>query len=389
MSGKLKIYACSGIGSTDEAKSPVGFWTDGTNTLSNTQAVNTILARINLLNVEVCRLKTLSKEEKIARLNSIDVLCVCLEAAKRFADNNEQLYHAGEIISVMYAQNAFNFDSTNSDKRGEHLDELIAKFNEAMEDTHEITGVNPEFMSWWQETVMERNIVGLNFGQQQNARKAIKKGIETIKGIGVVDWSKYNNGAWLENADLAELLTAGADYFLYTYFTQEQLEKLPSVFRLKARKQMQTYNYCKQLFVDNYGSEQDMQRIIQAGIIDSLEQTPDEYCAGIVEQYKTKGIGEFVFLGLVGAAAVEKLIELLSVIATLLGTIIAAICACVKDTNVAKYGAIDRAVVDTSIPDPDDYDGLNIGGGGGVDNKIPSWLPLAAIGAGLLLLLKR
>ena len=48
MSEKLKIYACSGIGSTDPQK-PVEYFTDGTSTVSNTQAVNTILARINAL----------------------------------------------------------------------------------------------------------------------------------------------------------------------------------------------------------------------------------------------------------------------------------------------------------------------------------------------------
>ena len=71
MSEKLKIYACSGIGSTD-AQEPSGFYTDGTSMLSNTQAVNTLLARINCLYIEANSLKGLSKEDRIDLLCEVD-----------------------------------------------------------------------------------------------------------------------------------------------------------------------------------------------------------------------------------------------------------------------------------------------------------------------------
>ena len=387
MSSKLKIYACSGISET--AQQPVQYWTDGTNTLSNTQAVNTLLARINLLHIEATRLSGISQQEKIDKYNEIDVLTVCLEAARRFSDNSEQLYHAGEVISAMWKQGAFNFDSTDSRKREDRLEELIAKGNEAYDDTMPVTDTDEEFLMWWHKTVMERNITGLNFGQQQNARKALKKGIEAIKGIGAVDWKKYSDGKWLENADLAQLLTAGADYFIYTYFTDEQLAKLPAVFKLKHKYQMKTYNYCKQCFVDIYGSEEDMQRIIVAGIIDELEQYPEDYCAGIVEEFnKNKSISGFTIFGLVGAEAVKALIELLTVITTLLVGVISAVCSMVASTNVAKYGAIDREAIKSGVPDASDYDGLDLDGLSTGGDKT-SWLPLAAIGLGLLFLLKK
>ena len=91
MSGKLKIYACSGIGSTD-AQKRVGYWLDGTNTLSNTQAVNTLLARINEKYIAATRLTDIGKGEKIALLNDVDLLQVALEAAgKRLAPYQDRV----------------------------------------------------------------------------------------------------------------------------------------------------------------------------------------------------------------------------------------------------------------------------------------------------------
>ena len=377
MADKLKIYACSGIGNLANAEQPIKYWTDDTNTVSNTQAVNTLLAQINSRYIEVTRLRNLSQQEKIDLLCDIDLLSVCLDAAKRFSDDPEKLHRAGEIIGSMAQSGAFNFESLDSAKREEHLEDLIAKAHEEYEDDTPATGDTAWFMEWWKKNVEDRNVVGLKFGQQQNLRKVMKK---AVSGIGAVDTS------WQQNADLAEYLTKGAEYFLYTYFTDEQIAKLPRVFRVKRNKQLQTYNYCKALFVDVYGSEQEMQDIIRAGIIDYFQETPEAICDGFFQKTTgTKKIG-FVFLGLVGAEAVGALISLLGVVATLIGTIINAICTMVAQTNVAKYGSIDRQVVDTSVPDPDDYDDLDING---LSSDSSSWIKYAAIGAAVLLLLKR
>ena len=61
MSEKLKIYACSGIGETDKKTS--AYWTDGTNSVSNTQAVNTLLAKINLAWAEYTNMRDLSQAD--------------------------------------------------------------------------------------------------------------------------------------------------------------------------------------------------------------------------------------------------------------------------------------------------------------------------------------
>ena len=68
----------------------------------------------------------------------------------------------------------------------------------------------------------------------------------------------------------------------------------------------------------------------------------------------------------------------------LVGTIIAAICTMVAQTNVAKYAAIDKEAAQAATPNPEDFEGISMAGG----ESIKSWIPLAAIGVGLLFLLK-
>ena len=390
MSGKLKIYACSGIGSTD-AQKRVGYWLDGTNTLSNTQAVNTLLARINEKYITATRLIGISNSDKIALLNDVDLLQVALEAAKRFKGSDEQLRHAGEVICEMWKNGDFELDTLDAREREDHLDYLLGKFDESVADTTPVQNLDQDFMDWWQETVVARNKCGLNFGQDQLARKALKKATEDIKeqikGIGKVDWSQYQNGDWLENPDLAKYLTDGATYFLYTYFTDEQLAKLPSVFKKKCIGQKKVYNYCKALFVTTYGTEQDMRRIIEAGIMDELQVTPEQYCEEVVTGKRDPNAVGFLFGAETAAAGIKMLIELLAVIATLVVGIVSAICSMVAQTNVAKYAALDKKAVETNVPDASDYDGLTIGDQNplGVSNKL---ITVAIIAAGALLLLR-
>ena len=392
MSGKLKIYACSGIGSVD-AQKRVGYWLDGTNTLSNTQAVNTLLARINEKYIAATRLIGISNSDKIALLNDVDLLQVALEAAKRFKGSDEQLRHAGEVICEMWKNGAFKCDTLDARKREDHLDELLGKFDEAVADTTQVQNLDKDFMDWWQETVVARDKCGLNFGQEQAARKVLKKATEEIKeqikGIGKVDWKQYQNGDWLENPDLAKYLTDGSTYFLYIYFTDEQAKKLPTVFQKKRLGQKKVYNYCKALFITNYGSEQDMQRIIRAGIMDELQVTPEQYCEEVLTGKRNPNAVGFLFGAATAAAGFKMLIELLAVIATLVVGIVSAICSMVAQTNVAKYAAIDRQAVSTNVPDASDYDGLDIGGGSNIlSGGNNSLITIAIIAAGALLLLR-
>lgn len=371
MSNKLKIYACSGVGNAEHSNTPIAYWTDNTNTISNTQAINTLLARINLLNISMSRLQGVTPGQRIEYLNNIDMLCVCLDAAKRFKDDNEGLEYAGGVIYKMVMDGMFEFDNLNTNTRDTHLDELISYANEQYNDRTPIANINPEFMQWWNETVVSRNKVGLNFGQQQNARRALKKSAETIKGIGASD-------AWKSNEELAEMLTNSGTYFLYTYFTADQLKKLPRIFAERRINQLKTYNYCKSMFVGIFGSEEEMQDVIRAGIINEFGEEPESVCEDVVS-------GKRQISG-IGSLTVTAIVTIITAVLSFLGALITSICDCVKETNIAKYGALDKEVIEEGVPNPEDFDGIKFEGVNKDNSKL---LTIAVIGAGLLLLLKK
>lgn len=381
MADKLKIYACSGIG---ENASQIRYYVDG-NTVSNTQAVNSLLADLNACFVRATRLQGISREQKIDYLNDCDMLSVCIHAAKECADTQEHLQRAGEAIGFMCANGYFEYNESDNEKRADNLETLIARFNELYRDEQPLEP-NPEFADWWNKKVMARNKVGLTFDRQMAIRKVIKnetpkivKAAKAVKGIsgGFAD-------TWEEDKDLSEYLTNAGSYFLYTFLTDAQLAKLPAVFKSKKRKQMEIYNACQENFVGVYGSKKELDEIIRTGIVAEFETEPEELAKQIASGKSVKGVG-FVFLGLTGAEAVTALITLISTIASVLVAIVKAICDCVRQGNEAKYSKLNEEMVKTSVFDPEDYENINYDS----LNSGNKWVVPAIIGAGLLLILKR
>ena len=348
MADRLKIYACSGIGENAETQERIwDYWTDNTDCISNTQAVNTLIALINRNYIEVTRLATMTREDKIANLNDIDLYVVCLRAAQHCNQHYTQLQHAGAVIGDMLLHGAFDCQSLDAAERDNNLDQLLDKFDELYTDDTEPTP-NPEFTTWFEENVVERNKVGLS----KDAQATIKKSLKTAK--------KGISGDWKDNEDLGKYLSDAGTYFLYTYFTEDQLKKLPRVFTNKKRLQTKTYNYCKSLFVDIYGSETEMQEIIRAGIINQFKDTPENICAGTAEAgMEAKPVGVLLFgIEMAVAQAVSIIISIIVAVAGVIGTLITEVCKVVAEKNNAKYAAIDKAAVEASMPTEDDYEGL-------------------------------
>lgn len=364
MANKLKIYACSGIGTATDTKDPVAgivpYFTDNTNCLTNTQAINTLLARINSRWIEVVRLQGLTDQEKIEKQNEIDFLCVALDLVRTYTGNTEMLWRAGEVMEHMRDNGAFVFDSLNSAERDVHLDELIKRANELM-NSYTIFGgfADPEFEKWWKETVMDRD-------------EAV-----AVSGIGLSD-------DWKSNEDLSEMLLNGSEYFLYTYFTDAQINKASTtrktLIRAKKQKQLKTYNYCKKLFVGIYGSESEMQDIIRTGIINYFEHTPEEVCELLAKGEK---------IGIVWTAA--AVVSLIGTLLTFVTGLITILCTFASKVNSDKYAAIDQQAVETSTPNDDDWSELSLGGGKSriTTTAAMDWLPLAAVAAGAFMVLKK
>lgn len=326
MANRLKIYACSGIGDVELPK--VTFDNYGTKTTDNTQAVNTILIRMNGCRVRLEN-RSLSDNERETLQAQLNVYKDCLDAARMYAGNDYALAAAGEEIQSRY-------------------------------------GLNDDFAMWWKNTILPRNKYGLGTQNRTMVKTAIKRA-KAISGIGELDWR--------DNEELTEYLTKGSEYFLYTFFSEAQLKRLPSVFRIKRIKQKQTYNYCKALFVDIYGSEEDMVDVIRDGIMQYFKgSTPEEICERIANGEKISGAEPISW-------TIEAIVAVVAACLSFLASVIVAICNAVSNSNKAKYAAVNQKTVEESIPNPDDWDKLNLGK---TNTAGVSWLPLLAVGAGLL-----
>lgn len=376
MSGKLKIYACSGIGTTDPEQ-PFTYFTDGTSTVSNTQAVNTLLAKINSLYIEATMLNGISKEDRLDLLCDVDVYSVALEAVKQYAGNEDKIYRAGQVIDLMIHDGLFEYDEMDGDKRDEHLDELIQKFNELLNDGQPIQYANADFMNWWIENIIGRNHVGLDKEEQDITKKTLKKFACQIKGIGTIDPN------WQKDPNIGNYLLNAGTYFLYRYLSDAQIAKLPAIFKFKKNYQNRIYNYCKAYFVGIYGSEAEMQSVIRSGIIKEFKNTPEQLCATIVKTGKEpEKVGSVTVAAVLGAAEIVKII---SICAAVLIAIVAAICDCIYKSNTAKYASMEKAIIDGGVPDKTDYEGMGLGGGG--NKKESNAGKILAIFGGLLLFL--
>lgn len=376
MADRLKIYACSGIGDTQEADSSFTYWTDNTNSLYNTQAVNLLLSRINLCLSDLENLN-LSKADQIRTLNLIDFYVVCLHAAQEYRKHYSILEKAGGVISAMWESGMFDSQSLNNDERDKNLDDLISLLSEKMEsgDKYNMTD---KFAKWWADEVVSLNKVGLSASEAQAVESALEQG---VSGIGELDWR--------DNKELANYLTKGGTYFLYLYMTDAQLKQLPfknkSAIAKKKKKQQKTYNYCKSLFVGIYGTETAMQNIIRSGIQSELKDTPENVCADIASgKKKIEGVG----------IAPVVLAAIITGIFTVLVAVISAICTAVARSKSEQYAAIDEAAVKSSCPNESDYDGLDWGGGskgGSTTASLGSGglLTWVLLGTGLMFVLKK
>lgn len=379
MADKLKIYACSGIGDAEQQRGYATFWTDGTDPIANTQAVNRLLAMINVRYAEYKHLHKLSVAQRIALLNDIDLLTVCLEAAKRFKDDNEKLRNAGLIIGAMQAAGDFDYDEQNEEKRSQHLETLIDKAVSDFESTVGLEEADPEFAAWWDAEIMPYNKVGLSEQAQDATKKALRK---AAKGVGKAD------EAWKENEDISQYLTNAGEYFLYLYFTENELNSLPKKFKQKRKYQEGIYNYCKAYFVPVYGTEADMQDIIYTGILQQFNDTPENICKTIAKS-KQEPVGSITVAAVLGAA---EIVAIITAAISAVVAIVKLICDTIYKSNVAKYAALNEAAVENGVPDPEDFDGLDINTNTSIStsgNGIKKYLPYILGGAVLLAILKR
>lgn len=356
MADKLKIYACSGIGdvNTDET---YNYWTDNTDTLNNTRAVNSLLISINGAWIRASRFTGLTEAQRIDYLNEVDLYVVCLKAAQQFAQQPEMLHHAGVVIGAMLHDGLFAFDTTNSKQRDAHLDELLATAQTAYYSNEQYVSY-PEWVDWWKKNVEDLNKDTFNKDQKSVIR-------ETIAGIG---------DAETDNA-LKMLYDAGT-YYLCTYFTKAQLNKLPgknrAIIEKRVQYQKQVYNYNLSYCVKVCGSAAKVREICTQRVEARFGKPVNEIIDDMV-----KNGGKVSGVGVLSEAAVTTII--CAIITGIIQIVLALIAKAASQAATTSSGTYQRptaqVVRDGQLQNgdiPESNNGLQ---------KAADFIPFLAIGA--------
>lgn len=354
MDNRLQIYACSGV----DGKPETGFVTEGTNTATNTQAMNTMLSYMNLFATEIRCLKFLSDEEKTEKMNRLDMCSVAFYYARMYREDKEALHDVGVAISKLYADGRFSLKSTDAKEHEEHVDNLIVAIDD-MVATGELTEPeNSAFWDWWKTEVLRGAKEGLD-KKQQEALLAAEANAQPV-GATVKD----------DYGDLNKYLYDGGTYFIYLYVPEERLTDLTYAMRKKRRKQQEVYDYCRKCFTSIYGTEEAMQRVIRSGIVEDFGAQPEEVVEDILNgTRKDQSIGDPTIIAAIIAAIASIIIALI--------------------TGLIDYGsrvATIKYTVPNDVPDgmanPEDWEGLRTNGS---SNSKIILIGLAAVAAWFLL----
>lgn len=358
MADKLKIYMCSGVG---DAKGAYQYWLDGTNTLSNTMAVNTLLARINALCVRLDYQAGLTPSDRIELFNQIDILVCALQFARSCKGDNNALARAGRLIQQYINDQRFDCTDTTDDARAAHLDRVYADLAAAFADGKDSTA-SGSFISWWREKIVSSNRCALTSAQQSAGRKAIAK----RAGVGSADEEEHDIMYYIYNS---------GEYFLYLFIPEEDRKNLPYYLQEKIKIQQKTYDYVRRGYLATISEdEESLQQLIRANIIEQFKGSTPE--AVVTKLLKKRGIGVAMTAATITVAEIISIIQLiitfvvgvLSVVFQYLGTVVQ-----------AKYAVPEN--INDGAPDDEDWVGATTG-----NNKL---LLFGGIGLILYLLFRR
>ena len=186
------------------------------------------------------------------------------------------------------------------------------------------------------------------------------------------------------NADINEKLENAGSYFIYLFFTDEQLRKMPYVFRSKKKYQQSTFNYCKTLYAKEVGSsnaESGMMNLIRANIVRLYKAEPEAICADIAaggKEYEAiKGIGNPSWL--VGTITIKEFIGIIIDVLKFLLTLILQIVQIASDVGGNIDNTRQTRTTEEGTPSLSELDKqLNYGGSGTGLAAVPSWVWIAA-----------
>ena len=291
----LKIYACSGFG-VGTAPQDFTYWLDNTETITNTKAVNSLLAKINFLAAKLCYDTSLSNKDVLTALNLIDLYTVCLYGAEQY--HGVELERYGRIVAQLAEDGAFGYESLDNDERDNNLDDLISQAN-----THFNDGENPSVQNdtyeWFVEDIVSADYVGLNEEQIEAVRE-------------VIDSQNAVSGSTTQDAG-KKLFEAGG-YYLYLYLTRKEAIKIGKTVDSKRSKEDSVYNFVLKGYDEIYNGKDDIDQVIYSGICRAYGHTP-EYVVKEILGKKQEGVGEI-------AAIITAVSSLVTVLVTAIVSVI-------------------------------------------------------------------
>lgn len=310
MKDGLHIYACSGFG-VGTTPDKFDYWLDNTNTLTNTCAVNCLLADINFTAAKL-KYGNLANADVLTALNLIDLYTVCLYGAEQYS--GQELKRYGRIVGAMADEGLFHFISTDNVERDANLDALVSDAQTRFYDGDDPSVTN-DTTQWFDEYVVARDYVGVSDEQIEDIREAI-------------DNSAAISGT--TSQDAAEALHANGGYYLYLYMSREQAKRIGNEVYAKWQKEKEVYDYVHKAYKSFYDSDEAIDKVIYGGICKQYDTTPEQVISTITR--KPKGVGEI-------AAAVLAICQIIAAIVGIVATtlsIVLTICGACMQSKYAE-----------------------------------------------------
>lgn len=124
---------------------------------------------------------------------------------------------------------------------------------------------------------------------------------------------------WEDNYTLKKYLSEGAEYFLYTYINPQEMYLYPKKVKDKYYIQMKTRQWIRDIFVNIYGTDADLDNLIRQNIVKTFADhgvrisSPEDALKALREG------DSYDFVGDISMAVATVLVALISLVTTAIG----------------------------------------------------------------------
>ena len=260
----LKIYACSGVsGVYDYYQDDIGFYDRYLNE-------HAVIDEIERCAVEVEHLR-LSVDERLERLNRIDVMVLTLRAINLY---NDCLGRAGAFISQMIADGQCFCSSLDDTTRDANLNRLIEHFDLLMTTDDNPVADDDDFNAWFASYVLKHNYCAVS--EEDKMRSLEFFSSQHLSGVGSSELSKEDYEYLIENPK--SFIREAPGFFTYTFIPDDEIELYPWLIKYRRDKELKVKAYLRECLVGVYYTyDKDFEAALRTNFIKKYEQTPEEF----------------------------------------------------------------------------------------------------------------